>query len=248
MFTRRLTRGMGWVTALAVLMLSGAGASAQTLNRKTVLNVLERTEVPGAVLEPGKYVVKLVDSDANRHIVRFLNEREDHVFATVLAIPNYRLKATDQTEFTYYERPAGQPLALRAWFYPAISVGQEFVYPKRQAASIAAAASETVPTVADEQQPAMVAEVQPEAPAPPALKQAPVESTPPPTQLAQAQPARPAPAAAPTPAPREAQSQAAEPRTLPTTTGSGFLFALLGAITLGAAAVLHLLRRQARQL
>lgn len=245
MFTRRLTRGMGWMAALAVLALSSTGASAQPLNRKTVLTVLERIEVPGAVLEPGKYVVKLVDSDANRHIVRFLNEREDHVFTTVLAIPNYRLKATDQTEFTYYERPAGQPPALRAWFYPAVAVGQEFVYPKRQAASIAAGAREPVPTVADEQQPAMVAAVEPEAPAPATLKQAPVESTPPPTELAQARPARPAPAAAPTP---PAQPQAVEPRTLPTTAGSGFLFALLGAITLGAAGVLRLIRRRAQQL
>lgn len=242
MFTGRLTRGMGWIAALALLALLGPDSSAQPVNKKTVLNVLERTEVPGAVLEPGKYVVKLVDSDANRHIVRFLNESEDRVFSTALAIPNYRLTATDETEFSYYERPAGQPPALRAWFYPGNVVGQEFVYPKRQAAPIAAAAREPVPSVADEQEPAMVAEVQPEAPAPAALKQAPVEPTQPPTQLAQAQPARPAPAAAPTPAPQATQSQE-----LPRTAGSGFLFALLGAITLGAAGVLHLLRRRQAQ-
>jgi hypothetical protein len=40
------------------------------------------------------------------------------VYATILAIPNYRLKATDKTVVTFRERPAGEPEALRAWFYP----------------------------------------------------------------------------------------------------------------------------------
>jgi hypothetical protein len=60
----------------------------------------ERIEAPGAVLEPGKYVVKLVESDSNRHIVRLMNEREDHVISTVIAIPNYRLKVTGDTQFS----------------------------------------------------------------------------------------------------------------------------------------------------
>ena len=59
------------------------------------------------------------------------------VYATILAIPNYRLKATDKTVITFRERPAGEPEALRAWFYPGRNWGEEFVYPKARAVELA---------------------------------------------------------------------------------------------------------------
>jgi hypothetical protein len=62
---------------------------------------------------------------------------ETTVYATILAIPNYRLKATDKTVITFRERPAGQPEALRAWFYPGRNWGEEFVYPKAKAIELA---------------------------------------------------------------------------------------------------------------
>jgi hypothetical protein len=54
------------------------------------------------------------------------------VVTTILAIPNYRLQVTDKTVFQYWEVPAGQPRALRAWFYPGDNFGQEFAYPKQK--------------------------------------------------------------------------------------------------------------------
>jgi hypothetical protein len=54
-----------------------------------------------------------------------------------MAIPNFRLKATDKTVVTFRERPAGQPEALRAWFYPGRQWGEEFVYPKAKAMELA---------------------------------------------------------------------------------------------------------------
>jgi hypothetical protein len=38
---------------------------------------------------------------------------------------------------TFRERPAGQPEALRAWFYPGRNWGDEFVYPKAVALELA---------------------------------------------------------------------------------------------------------------
>jgi hypothetical protein len=38
---------------------------------------------------------------------------------------------------TFRERPAGEPEALRAWFYPGHNWGDEFVYPKARAIEIA---------------------------------------------------------------------------------------------------------------
>lgn len=66
-----------------------------------------------------------------------LQKEETTVYATILAIPNYRLKATDNTVITFRERPSGQPEALRAWFYPGRNWGEEFVYPKAKAIVLA---------------------------------------------------------------------------------------------------------------
>ncbi len=113
-----------------------AGAQADQWNKKTVLTTNEMIEVPGATLQPGKYVVKLADSNSNRHIVQFFNEDETKLLSTVIAIPNQRLQVTSDTHFSFYEMPAGRPPALRAWFYPGDNFGQEFAYPKSRATEI----------------------------------------------------------------------------------------------------------------
>jgi len=128
------------------LMTCVPSAMADQWNKKTYLTVNEPIQVPGQVLQPGRYVMKLMDSPANRHIVQVFNEREDHLYTTILAIPNYRLQPTGETEFQWWETPAGQPKALRAWFYPGDNFGQEFAYPKNEAVSIAANNNATVPT------------------------------------------------------------------------------------------------------
>ena len=74
---------------------------------------------------------------SDRHIVQILSKDELTVYATILAIPNYRLKATDKTVMSFSERPAGEPEALRAWFYPGKNWGEEFVYPKARAIELA---------------------------------------------------------------------------------------------------------------
>lgn len=119
---------------------------ADTWNKKTIITVSEPIQVPGKVLQPGKYVMRLMDSPSNRHIVQIFNEREDQLQTTVLAIPNYRLQPTGKTEFQWWEVPAGQPKAIRAWFYPGDNFGQEFAYPKNMAVQIAQANKQNVPT------------------------------------------------------------------------------------------------------
>jgi hypothetical protein len=56
------------------------------------------------------------------------------------------LQPTGKTEFQWWETPAGQPRALRAWFYPGDNFGQEFAYPKSEAVRIAASSETSVPT------------------------------------------------------------------------------------------------------
>jgi len=135
------------VTTVCCMALMGAilapSAKADAWDRKTVITFSGPVEIPGVhlrgwgVLPAGTYVFKILDSQSNRHIVQIFNEDETTVYATILAIPNYRLRATDKTVMTFRERPAGQPEALRAWFYPGRNWGEEFVYSKAKAMELA---------------------------------------------------------------------------------------------------------------
>ncbi len=178
-------RKLGFVFgAMALgLILIAPWADADQWNKKTILTINQPLQIPGTVLQPGKYVVKLADSASNRHIVQVFNEGESKLLATILAIPNSRLKPTGATEFSFWETPTGTPPALRSWFYPGDNFGQEFAYPKREAAALSAAVKEQVRSISDEEQaslsrtpppadkpasdkPAQIAEARP--PAPPA--------------------------------------------------------------------------------
>jgi hypothetical protein len=121
--------------------------AAQTASEKTIMTFSEPFEVPGVgaqILPPGTYVFTLVDSLSDRNIVRITNEDGTHVFTTILAINNFRLKPTDKTVLTFKERGEGQPEAIKAWFYPGYAWGQEFVYPKKRAMELAKMAQEPV--------------------------------------------------------------------------------------------------------
>ena len=133
-------------TTVFCLALMGAvfspAAKADEWNRKTMMTFSGPVEIPGvhlkgwAVLPAGTYVFKILDSQSDRHIVQIFNADETQCYATILAIPNYRLKATGKTVVTFRERPAGEPEALRAWFYPGRNWGEEFVYPKAKAVAV----------------------------------------------------------------------------------------------------------------
>jgi LPXTG-motif cell wall-anchored protein len=139
------------VFVMFALSLFGAsfapGARADEWNRKTKVTFSEPVEVPGVgaqTLPAGTYVFKIMDSQSDRHIVQIMNEAEDHVFTTILAIPNYRMKATDKTVITFSERAAGSPEAIREWFYPGRQWGEEFVYPKSRAIELAKVSNQPV--------------------------------------------------------------------------------------------------------
>jgi hypothetical protein len=145
------------LTLAAVVFLPSS--QADVWNKKTELTVNEPLAIPGMVLQPGKYVIKLMDSQSNRHIVQVFNEDESKLHTTILAIPNQRLQPTGETQFSFWEMPAGQPRALKAWFYPGDNFGQAFAYPKDLATQIASKNQENVPALMTEDSDLKSAEV-----------------------------------------------------------------------------------------
>jgi len=226
------------VPMLASLLVLGGMLLASDYDKRTVITFNEPVMIAGVpvvTLEPGTYVIKLVNSSSNRNIVQIFNERQNHLFTTVLAIPNYRLFPKNKTTFGFWETPRGNPTALRAWFAPGDNWGQEFVYPKGLAAKMARDTGETVLTTPAE----TVAELE-TAPVTEVTK-AGVEQP-----LEEAYTAPAAEAAAPEPAPAEVAvaepAPAAEPAALPAT---GSPFFAIGLVGLMAAAAGLTLRRLA---
>jgi hypothetical protein len=118
---------------------------ADDYDKKTIVTISQPTEVPGIVLEPGTYVIKLLNSSSNRHIAEIMNERMDHLYALTFTVAAEKVTQSGKTVLTFYEGSNGRPPALRKWFWPGDLIGQEFVYPKNQAERISAASKERVP-------------------------------------------------------------------------------------------------------
>lgn len=222
-------------------------AKADDWNKKTTITFSGPVEIPGVhltgwgVLPAGTYVFKLVDSNSDRNIVQISNRDETIVYATILAIPNYRLKATDKTVITFNEGIRGRPEALRAWFSPGANWGQEFVYPKAKAMELAKITKQPVLAVTAElkvevekpEEPAVVAQ----------LKQAPIVAVKPTgeevevAEVVQSAPSKdvaaaPAAEVAVAPMPERAPE-------LPATSSSFPLIALCGFLALGGALLLR---------
>jgi hypothetical protein len=143
-----LLKGLGTGLCLTVLcLLAAPKTKADDLDRKSTVTFSAPVEVGGSgaqVLPAGTYLFKIFDSNSDRHIVQIFSQDGNHLFTTILAMPNYRLKATNKTVMTFSERPVGEPEALKAWFYPGRDWGEEFVYDKSKAIQLAKETNETV--------------------------------------------------------------------------------------------------------
>jgi len=145
-------RGLASATICVALLGIGFAptATSDEWNKKTIVTTNAPLEVPGKVLPPGTYVFKLLDSTSNRNIVQILDKDEKQVYATILAIPNYRLEPSDKPLIKLAERPSNSPEAIKAWFYPGDLYGQEFVYPHQRAVELAKRSKQNVLSMRDD--------------------------------------------------------------------------------------------------
>jgi hypothetical protein len=218
---------------------------ADDYDKKTTVTFSGPVEIPPVyitgmrVLPAGTYVFKLVNSSSNRHIVQIFNKEQTKIFATVLAIPNYRLVPKDKTVITFNEGVRGAPQPIRAWFYPGANWGEEFVYPKTRAVELAkvtktpvlALQAEVPVEVAKPEEPVVVTQ----------LQQAPIIAVRPTgeeVEIAQVVQSEPRTTAAAAPA------QVAENK-LPDTASSLPLIALCGLLALGGAFGVRSMRKRA---
>lgn len=233
-------------TTVCCVALIGAvfapSSKADDYNKKTTFTFSGPVEIPPVyvtgmrVLPAGTYVFKLVNSSSNRHIVQIFNADQTKIYATILAIPNFRLTPTNKTVLTFNEGIRGKAESLRAWFYPGAQWGEEFVYPKAKAVELAKdtklpvlALEADVPfEVAQIDEPLIIAQLEKVPvvavrPTGEVVELAQVVTPPTPAQILIAQ-------AAPEPAPVQLADRA-----LPATASPLPLFGLLGMLAMGGA-------------
>lgn len=232
-----LLKGFGTGLCLTALcVLAAPKAKADDFNRKSIVTFSAPVEVGGSgaqVLPAGTYVFKVMNPGAYSHIVQISNQDETHVFTLIVAMPNYRLKPTNKTVMTFSERPAGEPEALKAWFYPGREWGEQFVYDRSKAIQLAKETNEIVLSTPIAQTAAPVE----------TLAAAPVEAVNPNgetvdvAQVVEAPPAAPAPVAV-------AAVAAPEVASLPKTASNLGLIGLCGMMLLGAGFLLPVLLKK----
>jgi hypothetical protein len=134
------------ITCCAALLglLVTPSARGDEWNKLTYFTFSGRVQVPGMTLPAGTYMFKIADGASNRHVVQIFSKDGKKLYKTILAIPDQRLEPSDEPIVMFAERAAGTPQAVKAWFYPGRTVGDEFVYPRQQAIAIAKANHEPV--------------------------------------------------------------------------------------------------------
>ena len=98
------------VAALCAVVLAVAAtprAAADEFDKKTIVTFNAPVEIPGKALPAGTYVFKLLDSTANRNIVQIFDKDEKQLYATILAVPDYRMQPSDKPVIQFEERSSG---------------------------------------------------------------------------------------------------------------------------------------------
>jgi hypothetical protein len=147
--TRKNSFIAGFCLILLCLLAMPVAAMADEFDQATKVTFSEPVEVPGHVLAAGTYWFTLLDSSANRNIVQIWNDDRSQLVTTIFAVSDYRYRPTGKTVINFEERPADQPEAIEAWFYPGENFGHEFVYPKARASVLAVQTQKPVLSMPD---------------------------------------------------------------------------------------------------
>lgn len=117
---------------LALAAIFAPRSSAHTWDDRTFITFSTPVELPGIALPAGTYLFETVDIYSNLDLVRVYSADESHLFATIQAMPAYRLQPAPRTVLTFSETPAHNPPALKTWFPRGLYYGHRFIYPDRQ--------------------------------------------------------------------------------------------------------------------
>lgn len=144
------------MACMALIGFSIKTARADERDKAMILKFNAPVLVPGKMLQPGKYVFRLADSNSNRNVVQIFSvddKGRQGFVAMIETVPDFRVKTPEKPIVQFEERHIGDPEAIKSWFYPGDNYGWHFVYPKSEqleSASIAAPPAPASPAPAAE--------------------------------------------------------------------------------------------------
>src|SRR5688572_18009564 len=121
------------VCAVALLALMITPANAQPLDKRVIFSFSGPVTLPGKTLPAGKYLFRV----PTNNVVQVLNADGTQIYGTFFAISAYASAVPEKPEVRFMETASNMPHAIRTWWYPAESIGFEFIYPKEQARLLA---------------------------------------------------------------------------------------------------------------
>ena len=117
------------------------------MDSRTEFTFNQPVELPGVTLPPGTYIFRFVDATTGRKVMQVqAKDASSKTYGMFMTISAQRPKPSDDAELRFLETPAGQPAAVKTWWYPGNTIGREFIYPKSQARRLAKATNQTVLT------------------------------------------------------------------------------------------------------
>ena len=143
-----LCSAIGSVALLLSLAPSGNAGRPQTnIHNESRLTFSNPVRVPGTTLPAGTYTFSVpFSTNRNRSIVKITSPNGDKVFATILAVSDYRPEPVAHTLIIFGNTGSCDGATpIKAWFSARGRYGYRFVYPEEQAAEIASACNEPVP-------------------------------------------------------------------------------------------------------
>lgn len=147
MFGKRLMTSACAAAMLLTLSATPALAQGQPLDARTEFTFNQPVELPGVTLPPGTYIFRFVDGTTGRKVMQVqAKDASNKTYGMFLTINAERPRPSDDAELRFLETPAGQPAAVKTWWYPGNTIGREFIYPKSQARRLAQATRQTVLT------------------------------------------------------------------------------------------------------
>ena len=151
MFSKRLMTSACAAAMLLTLSAMPAFAQGGPMDSRTEFTFNQPVELPGVTLPPGTYIFRFVDATTGRKVMQVqAKDASSKTYGMFLTISAQRPKPSEDAELRFLETPAGQPAAVKTWWYPGNTIGREFIYPKSQAIRLAKATNSTVLTTTAE--------------------------------------------------------------------------------------------------
>lgn len=134
------------IVAIVAGLATTSSAQSRPSDRRTYFTFSGPVELPGQVLPAGKYVFRIPGADTAKRVVEVASGDGMKSFGVFHTMPSARVNPVEKPEIRFIETAAGQPPAVRTWWFAGEIDGREFVHPKARAVILAKTATEPVLT------------------------------------------------------------------------------------------------------